>query len=147
MPPGTYTYELAGGGGGGGGGGSNQKASCIKKKNGGEAGNGELKQGQFSLDKETAVQIVVGGGGHAAGDCGHGGSDNGGRGGNSYIKETATAEGYIIVANGGNGGLWEGDGRKNGDGNGGKGGLGGQRGGRDPQIGGPGWLKLDRLPI
>jgi loricrin len=141
LGPGTYGYELSGAGGGGGGGASNQ-FDCKSGNNGGDGGNGELKSGVFTLPTPTNVVFSIGGNVSGAGDCGHGGTDNGAPGEPSTIKHGNTT----ITAVGGGGGKWKGYGTsespKAPSGAGAKGGLGGQKGGRNPQNGAAGWFIL-----
>ena len=141
LGPGTYGYELSGAGGGGGGGGSS-KSGCTSKADGGDGGNGELKTGTFTISEITNIEFSVGGNISGAGDCGYGGSDNGAKGEDSYIKY-GTVDTETITAVGGGGGTWTNSRRKSSpSGNGAAGGEGGGKGRPDPKNGASGWFIL-----
>ena len=144
LPPGNYTYELAGGGGGGGG--SKKSGSCVDGRWGGA---GEKKTGSFKvMEAQDGAPIII----HVGIGGGGGSPDNGGgAGGGSSIDMTSVAGNVIQAgAGGGGGGPGGANGATAGNGQGGGAGKFGGEGCKKNQSGssgGNGWVRFGRTNL
>jgi len=94
-----YKVTIIGGGGGGGGGGADTSNSSYVAMGGGQGGYGAVAVGYFT---ESAISIVIGGGG-AGGSGNSGGADNGSNGSNGATSTAGSAA--LLSAPGGAFGL------------------------------------------